>query len=884
MASPKEDVYATLLLNNSYLPGAMVLAHSLKDAGTKKKLAVLFTPDTVSVDSLTELRKIYNYLIPVERVVNGSLANLYLMGRGDLHSTFTKINLWKLLQFRKIVYMDADVLALRAPDELFDIPAPFSAAPDIGWPDIFNTGVMVLTPNMGDYYALEAMSKRGISFDGADQGLLNMHFKNSYNRLSFTYNVTPSAHYQYLPAYRHFQSSISASHFIGSEKPWNLGREANQGSTPYDEMVGRWWAVYDKHYRKPAPQVPAKLVSPTVQYYVKGERQPFMPARPDMTAAGAHQHDGHRPTQSFYPRAEEQKYGLPDVPRYVEEAQVPPVEIKTGEYGEQYIHYPEVQPQKTREEYGQAPQHEYGSVHQEEHGQQYQEPQKEHQELPQQYHEHPQHPQHPQPHPQPQPQPQQHLQQHPQHHQEHRQEYQDHGQDHSQERQQEHLDEHRQEHREEPKEVQIHVIPQASWNPSIAPPPPDSQPEASNFPATHYTMSSDITPFTAPERYPEPPKNMWYEVPTTPSHQKPALLFPWETNAPKATRVFPEDRISESEPITGTESLSPEAARQEMEEDDRSGTTALDTITAATSPSDPWASMSRANVWDEMPEIERYIGTLQRHRRVPVQVLHSRSGSGVTGTSSPGTAVWGGRRVSLKLTDFPTEVERPSLPVTPAPIRPPTYWGTEQEDEGELPAAVGVPAQEDWVGQHSHPHLREPHPQSQSDLGVTQGQAQAVVVDCPNCGFKFRLIIGQNPTLQLDKLTREQTEILTTKLLGKESSAPRPMEIPKRDLPFGSEGLVSPTYVPQGPKRSVDQGSSTGTVMTRWSRQSRDDEERRYGSHTGSTGATTMTGSRIEAPSYTGPGAAWEKDEEALAPEDTTGLLPSEEEQDVLVD
>jgi glycogenin glucosyltransferase len=110
-------------------------------------------------------------------------------------------------------------------------------------------GLMVLTPNMGDYYALLAMAQRGISFDGADQGLLNMHFKNNFNRLSFSYNVTPSAHYQYLPAFRHFQSSISMAHFIGQEKPWHQGREAHRGSTPYDEMVGRWWAVYDRHYR-----------------------------------------------------------------------------------------------------------------------------------------------------------------------------------------------------------------------------------------------------------------------------------------------------------------------------------------------------------------------------------------------------------------------------------------------------------------------------------------------------------------------------------------------------------------------------------------------------------------------------------------------------------
>jgi glycogenin len=188
-------------------------------------------------------------VIPVARIRNERPANLYLMNRPDLHSAFTKINLWRQTQFRKIVYLDADVVAYRAPDELFGLPHAFSAAPDIGWPDLFNTGVMVLTPNMGDYYAMMAMANRGISFDGADQGLLNMHFKNTYNRLSFTYNVTPSAHYQYVPAYRHFQSSINLVHFIGSEKPWLQGRDKSAGDSPFDEIAGRWWAVYDRHYR-----------------------------------------------------------------------------------------------------------------------------------------------------------------------------------------------------------------------------------------------------------------------------------------------------------------------------------------------------------------------------------------------------------------------------------------------------------------------------------------------------------------------------------------------------------------------------------------------------------------------------------------------------------
>lgn len=172
------------------------------------------------------------------------------MGRADLHSAFTKINLWKLTQFRKIVYIDADIVAYRAPDELFDLPHPFSAAPDIGWPDLFNTGVMALTPNLGDFQAMSALAERGVSLDGADQGLINEHFKDNHNRISFTYNVTPSAHYQYLPAYRHFQSSINLVHFIGSDKPWFQGRDANKADgSPYSNMVGKWWAVYDRHYR-----------------------------------------------------------------------------------------------------------------------------------------------------------------------------------------------------------------------------------------------------------------------------------------------------------------------------------------------------------------------------------------------------------------------------------------------------------------------------------------------------------------------------------------------------------------------------------------------------------------------------------------------------------
>jgi glycogenin glucosyltransferase len=178
---------------------------------------------------------------------------------------------------------------------------------------------------------------------------------------------------------------------------------------------------------------------------------------------------------------------------------------------------------------------------------------------------------------------------------------------------------------------------------------------------------------------------MYYEVPKTPTYQKPAPIFPWEKDAPKATRVFPEDL----EPVRPTSSGSV------LTVDEINDPVTPVTPVANPVPDDPWKSFaSRVNAWDEIPEIERYIASLQRNRKGNIQVLQGY-GSGIAAVSSPG-----GRRPSMKLTDFPTELERPSLPVTPAPVRRLSFWGEERNKDGELPAAEGVPAQADWVSLH----------------------------------------------------------------------------------------------------------------------------------------------------------------------------------------
>ncbi|KAI0852561.1 glycosyltransferase family 8 protein [Daldinia vernicosa] len=658
---PQEDVYATLLLSDTYLPGALVLAHSLRDAGTTKKLAALVTQDNVAPEVITELQTVYDYIIPVDTIRNTQTANLHLMGRADLHSAFTKINLWKQTQFRKIVYIDADVVAYRAPDELFALDHPFSAAPDIGWPDLFNTGVMALTPNLGDYHAMLAMAERSISFDGADQGLINMHFKNNHNRLSFSYNVTPSGHYQYIPAYRHFQSSISLVHFIGADKPWFRGRSASTGSSPYNEMTGRWWAVYDRHYR-------GSTNSELVQFLTKGEYQ------------------SNGTTKNAYIRGRSQN-------------------------GNSSFH---------------------SST--------------------------------------------------------------------------------------------------SSWDAQRHAPPQNSRPEAMNFPSTVYHMSQDTTQWVAPK---------WYEPPREPGAPPLKHIFPWETQRSAPARVFAEDYPQEpeeeeeeepeeeeeeeleEEPLssgaqtpTGGPWNAPSVTDASTDDDQRSELVTPTTPTVHITPA-TWTSFTMTNAWDDVPEIERYVDKIQRHKQKP-------------SLKSPPSAVLlqdhaqqpeaTHRRRGSKVTDFPSEAERPSLPVTPAPVRRAKSWGG-NNDNPLLPAAQGVPAQSEWVCEHG-----------------TRWTPEACLCDITNI-----LRSEKDPAAKLQELSEWHNSLLQKLGDGKDSTELHSAHVAQPAT------LVSPQPVKAGANSSAIHSLESNLealprIITTGNRTSR--------------GVTP-----IPAPSYSGPGPAFEKGE-----------------------
>ncbi|KAI8883798.1 glycosyltransferase family 8 protein [Backusella circina FSU 941] len=255
------EAYVTLVATDAYAPGALVLSHRLRDLGSQKEIVCLVTPE-ISTQVKDKLGEICT-LIPVDTLRSHNHDNLKVLGRTELDITFTKIQLWKLTQYKKVVFLDADTYPVQNIDVLFDRPS-FSAAPDSGWPDCFNSGVFVTEPSESDYEGLNKLANGKGSFDGGDQGLLNTYFSSWSNspskRLPFTFNTTPTAQYGYAPAHNEFSQNISIFHFIGKDKPWTYqrftdGKVLPRGNTwdSVSDMVSKWWDTWDSHYGRVAP-------------------------------------------------------------------------------------------------------------------------------------------------------------------------------------------------------------------------------------------------------------------------------------------------------------------------------------------------------------------------------------------------------------------------------------------------------------------------------------------------------------------------------------------------------------------------------------------------------------------------------------------------------
>ena len=165
-----DSAIVTLVTSEDFVIGAQVLAHSLICSNPLLQeldhivFAVLVTANIKHASRRLLLSSGFDRVIEVDAIPNPSPASSVHVA--SWHAVgFTKLRIWSLTQFAKVLYIDADCVVLRDVTHLLTAPrfakVALAAAPDVFPPDHFNAGVMLCE------VACVA------SYDGGDTGLLN---------------------------------------------------------------------------------------------------------------------------------------------------------------------------------------------------------------------------------------------------------------------------------------------------------------------------------------------------------------------------------------------------------------------------------------------------------------------------------------------------------------------------------------------------------------------------------------------------------------------------------------------------------------------------------------------------------------------------------------
>lgn len=233
-AARDSRAFVTLVTNPDFALGAKALVRSLRLSATQADIVVMHTA-AVPEDSLAPLEALDARLVEVALLPTSEGFNA-AHARTALHATapftkgekppfhtpldnFAKLRLWQL-DYRRVVFLDADTLVLRPIDRLFDYPE-FCAAPNVydrlGDFQRMNSGVFTARPDPAMFARMLArLDQPGVFWRRTDQTFLE-HFFPDWHGLPIFDNMLQYV-WLNLPELWHWPS-IRVLHYQ-YEKPW----------------------------------------------------------------------------------------------------------------------------------------------------------------------------------------------------------------------------------------------------------------------------------------------------------------------------------------------------------------------------------------------------------------------------------------------------------------------------------------------------------------------------------------------------------------------------------------------------------------------------------------------------------------------------------------
>ncbi|KAJ6843886.1 inositol phosphorylceramide glucuronosyltransferase 1 [Iris pallida] len=175
------EAYVTLLYGDEFLLGVRVLGKSIRDTGSEKDMVALVS-DGVS-DFAKDLLQADGWKVELISL----LANPNQVRPKRFWGVYTKLKIFNMTRYKKVVYLDADTIVVKSIEDLFQC-GRFCA--NLKHSERLNSGVMVVEPSATLFEDMMRQVNSLPSYTGGDQGFLNSYYADFPNAHLFVPNLS----------------------------------------------------------------------------------------------------------------------------------------------------------------------------------------------------------------------------------------------------------------------------------------------------------------------------------------------------------------------------------------------------------------------------------------------------------------------------------------------------------------------------------------------------------------------------------------------------------------------------------------------------------------------------------------------------------------------
>ena len=251
-APQKDYAYVTFVSSSEFVMAAAVLMYSIAVSNSQYARAVCVTIDVSRRDRdlLAQLAEV----VEIEKIPSP----LYV-SNPRYRDVFTKLRIWQLAMYSKVVYIDTDVIVVKNMDELFDLPE--WSVPMDAEQDRFSTGMMVLEPKLKTFDdMMTKLKETRVSMELPDLLFLKEYFTAASSSGGGRVNIIPrwyqvyqeefgSEYSTYLTKRQQritiFDPRIHGIHYPGEAKPWKKFETKMQR---YSSGFCSWWNADEFKY------------------------------------------------------------------------------------------------------------------------------------------------------------------------------------------------------------------------------------------------------------------------------------------------------------------------------------------------------------------------------------------------------------------------------------------------------------------------------------------------------------------------------------------------------------------------------------------------------------------------------------------------------------